>query len=106
MDHLRRWLDVAALTAGVAALMMLVRPGSQGPTMVKNIGEAFASAVRGAIGADLTGVKPFAPSPRKGSGGSKKGAGSGDSTPWWMPEPPLSPGNPLPIPLPHGFPSL
>ncbi len=102
MEHLRRWLDVAALTAGVAALMMLVRPGSQGPTMVKNIGEAFAAAVGGAIGADLTGVAPFAPNPkRKGSGSGSRGSGGGggDSLPWWIPNP-LIPG----IPFPGGLP--
>lgn len=44
-------LDVAAMIVVVAGIMVLVRPGSQGPGLVTAIGNAFSGSIATATGA-------------------------------------------------------
>jgi hypothetical protein len=53
MGQARRLFDVAASIAVVAAIMMLVRPGSHGPQLVTALGTAFVNAAQGTVGAAL-----------------------------------------------------
>lgn len=83
-------VDLLAAIAAVAGVMMLVRPGSQGPLLVEQIGQAFIASVHGAVGFYAgTGAQP-APKAPKGAGSSTKPGGSSSSggggvdIPWWL----------------------
>jgi hypothetical protein len=51
-----RVVDVATAIVIVAAIMVMVRPGSQGPALITSAGNAFTGALGGA-----TGGGPFNP---------------------------------------------
>lgn len=53
MGAVRRFGDLAAMVTAVAAITMLVRPGSRGPQLVRAIGNAFVNAASGTVGAVL-----------------------------------------------------
>jgi hypothetical protein len=42
--------DVASGALVVAAIFVMVRPGSQGPTLVSNIGSAYSNVIKAATG--------------------------------------------------------
>lgn len=42
--------DVASLIVYTAIVFVLVRPGSQGPTLIKNITDGFSGAIKAATG--------------------------------------------------------
>lgn len=42
--------DIAASVVTVALIFVLVRPGSQGPQFVQNIGSSFATVLQAATG--------------------------------------------------------
>ena len=44
-------LDIATMIVVVAGIMVMVRPGSQGPNFVKAIGDAFSGSIATATGA-------------------------------------------------------
>lgn len=44
------FFDWMSLIAGVALVMVLVRPGSQGPTLVSNVTSGFANIIGKATG--------------------------------------------------------
>lgn len=68
MDSVRRVFDVFAGIVVVAGIMMLVRPGSKGPDLVTGLGQAFAAAVTGAVGASSGATStPTPPAPRAAS---------------------------------------
>lgn len=48
-------LDIATMIVVVAGIMVMVRPGSQGPGLVTAIGNAFSGSVATATGALPTG---------------------------------------------------
>ena len=48
-----RTFDVLTLIVGVAAIMVLVRPGSQGPKLVEAIGSTFTGALATASGSGV-----------------------------------------------------
>lgn len=73
MGRARGVFDVITAIGVVAAITMLVRPGSKGPALVKALGDAFAMAAQGTIGATLTGQQPLPPDAPKSSG---RGSGS------------------------------
>jgi hypothetical protein len=45
-----RIVDVATAIVIVAAIMVMVRPGSQGPALITSAGNAFTGAIGGATG--------------------------------------------------------
>jgi hypothetical protein len=47
--------DVAVAIVGVALIFVLTRPGSQGPSIVKAIGNSFSGAIQSAT----TGKGPY-----------------------------------------------
>lgn len=53
MGGLRKVFDVAAAIAVVAAITMMVRPGSNGPQFVAALGTAFVNAAQGTVGATI-----------------------------------------------------
>lgn len=79
--EVRRFFDGLTMVAVVAAIMMLVRPGSNGPGLVKGLGDAFEMAVSGAVGAKLTGKQPLGPAPQRGGSSSGGGGGGGGGLP-------------------------
>jgi hypothetical protein len=95
--------DVLAAVGIVAAIMMLVRPGSKGPALVVALGHAFESSAAGTIGAQLDGSKPAPPTPRSSSpsgsssGSGSSGSGSGSGVPTLNPFQGIIP-NPLNLP--------
>jgi len=50
---MNRAFDVVTLIVGVAAIMVLVRPGSQGPKLVQAVGDAFTGALATASGSGV-----------------------------------------------------
>ena len=52
---MNRVIDVASLIVVVAGIMVLVRPGSQGPQLVAGIGNAFSGAISTATGSGVPG---------------------------------------------------
>lgn len=48
-------IDVAAMIVVVAGIMVLVRPGSQGPQLVNSIGSAFTGSLTAATGSGVPG---------------------------------------------------
>lgn len=71
-------VDVFTAIAVVAGIMMLVRPGSRGPGLVRALGDAWVGAANGTIGAQLTG-QTGSSSWRTKKGGSSSGGGTGSS---------------------------
>ena len=56
---MNRIIDVASLIVVVAGIMVLVRPGSQGPALVSGIGNAFSGAISTATGSGVpSGMTP------------------------------------------------
>lgn len=49
--------DIAAAVITVAAIFVLVRPGSQGPDFVKAVGESFSGVLGSATGGSVWGAK-------------------------------------------------
>lgn len=47
---MHRFGDVAIAIVYVAVLFVLVRPGSQGPGLVKSLGDSFTGALKAATG--------------------------------------------------------
>lgn len=47
---MNRAFDVAVAIVGVAAILVLTRPGSQGAQVIKSIGDAFSGALGTATG--------------------------------------------------------
>lgn len=82
-------VDVLALVGVVAAIMMLVRPGSHGPAMVRGISEAFMAAVAATVGAELEGPKAKRPS----ANGKNGDDGGGFDFPSVIPGPYNEPGD-------------
>lgn len=50
-------VDVATGVLVLAGIFVMVRPGSQGPTLVKNVGSAFGGVVGAATGGGGWGAK-------------------------------------------------
>lgn len=57
-------IDVASMIVVVSGIMVLVRPGSQGPGLVSAIGNAFQGSLTVATGSGIP--KNFTPSPAWG----------------------------------------
>ncbi len=56
---MNKLVDVASMLAVVAGIMVLVRPGSQGPQLAKNIGDSWVGALVTATGSGIpTGYTP------------------------------------------------
>jgi len=53
-ENLDRAVDLIAAIVGIGAIMMLLRPGSKGPTIVSSFMGAFVDAIAGAEGATIT----------------------------------------------------
>jgi hypothetical protein len=85
VDQLRRSIDVAAAIAVVAAITMLVRPGSNGPLFVTALGQAFVNAVAGAVGASITPDAQIPGADRR-SGDEPSGPARGPTTGGYRPE--------------------
>ena len=50
---MNKLVDVAAMIVVVAGIMVLVRPGSQGPALANSIGSAFTGSLATATGSGL-----------------------------------------------------
>ena len=47
-------VDVLVLVVVVGGILVLTRPGSQGPALVHNLGSAFSNALGTAVGSPVT----------------------------------------------------
>lgn len=100
-EQIGKGVDLLAAIAVVAGIMMLVRPGSQGPVLVEQIGHAFISSIHGTVGFYAgQGSQPAPASSGVGSAPKSSGGGSSSSVPWWTPK--VVPG--IPFPIPSGLP--
>jgi hypothetical protein len=52
---MNKLVDVAAMIVVIAGIMVLVRPGSQGPALVGAIGNAYTGALTVATGSGVPG---------------------------------------------------
>lgn len=51
---MNRIADVLVYALGVSAILVLTKPGSQGPAFAKNVGDAAVHLVQGASGQKLS----------------------------------------------------
>lgn len=51
---MNRLADVLVYALGVSAILVLTKPGSQGPVFAKNLGDAAVHLVQGASGQKLS----------------------------------------------------
>lgn len=58
---MNKLVDVAAMIVVVAGIMVLVRPGSQGPALANAIGNAYTGALTVATGSGVPGT--YQPTP-------------------------------------------
>lgn len=62
--------EALMLVIYLAVVFTLVRPGSQGPSFVKALGDGLAGIITAAIGAGSWGSGPGATAPLQGTGGT------------------------------------